>query len=383
MAGFPVRPIHVDREARRLASVLSHLLAPAAFRDPESWPLRAAAGLRDLVAADAAVVALEGGIEPSYQAVDLDDAVVRAYADHYGSVDLGIARQRAQRLPLWTRRRLWGRDELVRSEYYSDFALKHALHDAVGLAAYTHGRCLRVTLLFERADQMPASNAQRLRLLSVVLPAFQSGVVLHVQRGAWLGSLREVIDSAARPLAVCNRIGRVMHRNSSLAEVLALDTDGAVAAAVRQVSCAVAAPQTSPTAARYVLAVAGAAGRWNVQASRLEWEPGGESSTVLVALVPPTPMAEAASAFDLLLASHGLTSREREVFALLRRRYSNAEVAQALRISEHTARHHTENVLLKLGIHSRRQIGEIRCGGTTLAQLPRGGRNRELQRRLT
>jgi DNA-binding NarL/FixJ family response regulator len=53
---------------------------------------------------------------------------------------------------------------------------------------------------------------------------------------------------------------------------------------------------------------------------------------------------------------YGLTVREIEVTQLLLRGESNREIADRLNISEHTARHHTENVLGKLGIRSRAAI---------------------------
>ena len=53
---------------------------------------------------------------------------------------------------------------------------------------------------------------------------------------------------------------------------------------------------------------------------------------------------------------YGLTVREIEVTQLLLRGESNREIADRLNISEHTARHHTERVLGKLGIRSRAAI---------------------------
>jgi DNA-binding CsgD family transcriptional regulator len=53
------------------------------------------------------------------------------------------------------------------------------------------------------------------------------------------------------------------------------------------------------------------------------------------------------------LETHGLTPREAEVADLLARGLSNAAVARRLDISPHTARHHTQRVLAKLGVHSR------------------------------
>lgn len=54
-----------------------------------------------------------------------------------------------------------------------------------------------------------------------------------------------------------------------------------------------------------------------------------------------------------------LTAREQEVAMLLSDGLSNAQVAETLGVSTHTARHHTESVLLKLGVHSRAAAGAV------------------------
>lgn len=54
-----------------------------------------------------------------------------------------------------------------------------------------------------------------------------------------------------------------------------------------------------------------------------------------------------------LQRNYGLTTREVEVAELLESGLSNVAVAQRLGISPHTARHHTQRVLVKLGVHSR------------------------------
>lgn len=48
-----------------------------------------------------------------------------------------------------------------------------------------------------------------------------------------------------------------------------------------------------------------------------------------------------------------LTRKEAHVALLLAQRRSNAEIAESMRISPHTARRHTENVMLKLNVTSR------------------------------
>ena len=57
-----------------------------------------------------------------------------------------------------------------------------------------------------------------------------------------------------------------------------------------------------------------------------------------------------------------LTDRELEVTRLLSAGRSNADVAQQLGISEHTARRHTERVLSKLGARSRAEVPGLLLG---------------------
>lgn len=58
-----------------------------------------------------------------------------------------------------------------------------------------------------------------------------------------------------------------------------------------------------------------------------------------------------------LQAEHGMTPREVEVAMLLSEGCSNRTIAHRLGISPHTARHHTQRVLAKLGVHSRAEAG--------------------------
>jgi DNA-binding NarL/FixJ family response regulator len=53
----------------------------------------------------------------------------------------------------------------------------------------------------------------------------------------------------------------------------------------------------------------------------------------------------------------GLTRREAEVAELLSQGRSNQAIARELKISEHTARHHTQRILSKLEVHSRAEAG--------------------------
>ena len=58
-----------------------------------------------------------------------------------------------------------------------------------------------------------------------------------------------------------------------------------------------------------------------------------------------------------LQTRYDLTPRETEVADLLVQGRPNTAIAAALQISTHTARHHTQRVLTKLGVHSRAEAG--------------------------
>lgn len=92
---------------------------------------------------------------------------------------------------------------------------------------------------------------------------------------------------------------------------------------------------------------------------------GEERFRLVVELLPPNahgdrlPIAtfERVATEDLsetsLRERFRLTRKETLVALLLAQRRSNSEIADTLRISPHTARRHTENVMLKLNVTSR------------------------------
>lgn len=80
----------------------------------------------------------------------------------------------------------------------------------------------------------------------------------------------------------------------------------------------------------------------------------GKAADPVVVFVKQQPRA--ASVERLLAHRYALTPAECRVAMLLAERLSNREIASRCGIAEHTARRHTEQVLRKLHVHSRRDV---------------------------
>lgn len=62
---------------------------------------------------------------------------------------------------------------------------------------------------------------------------------------------------------------------------------------------------------------------------------------------------------EALMKRFGMTTREADVGLMLACGARNTAIASQLHISPHTARHHTENVLAKLGVHARAEVARV------------------------
>lgn len=72
---------------------------------------------------------------------------------------------------------------------------------------------------------------------------------------------------------------------------------------------------------------------------------------------------------EALMTRFGMTGREADVALLLVRGARNSAIASELHISPHTARHHTENVLSKLGVHARAEVARAVAEGMSAESL--------------
>jgi DNA-binding CsgD family transcriptional regulator len=108
-----------------------------------------------------------------------------------------------------------------------------------------------------------------------------------------------------------------------------------------------------------------ATGRYRLRAVRLRPGLFGSEGSVLVMA---DRLQDDALDRARIRERFGLTEREAEVAVLLADRRRNAEIARSLGVSVHTARHHIERVLLKLGGCKRRDVQRVLRSGLDAAE---------------
>jgi two-component system, NarL family, response regulator LiaR len=76
-----------------------------------------------------------------------------------------------------------------------------------------------------------------------------------------------------------------------------------------------------------------------------------EGARILISYNQPTPEYRREPEIDLLVRT--LSRRERDILELITAGYTNQRIAEARCLSMHTARTHIQNILVKLGVHSK------------------------------
>lgn len=178
----------------------------------------------------------------------------------------------------------------------------------------------------------------------------------HVVGRASLRGFTRVFDLLVEGVLFVDGDGRVAYMNPALARALHED-DGHDALLLRMRQLASSLPRPADVARESVAAsseVRTATARYLLRAMRVQGDVAGLQRAAVVTLERLTPQLPPA---ESLVDRFGLTTGEARVALLLTQGYSNSGVARKMEISPHTARHHTESVLLKLDVHSRAEVG--------------------------
>lgn len=357
-------------DVQRLEAAQRVLLSPLDTPAVDDWRAAVNRAMRELLDADMATFMLPSPGRALMYGAEIPPSALHAYAIHYRALDLGLVRRRRELgLQVWSRRLLWDRAVLARSEYYADFVLPNRLFDAVGITIAVAGGDALVGISFHH--ERPAGRrfgARGLALLTLVRAAFEAGVRACLSLAPSRDVLGRAFDALGQGLVAADAGGRVVAANRAAVRLLGREPAGTVLRRELQrmlASLAHAAhprPELADRAARWPalreLHLPDA--RYRVRGCIVGADDVLPRAPLLVAIeqMAPEPPPK-----ERLRDAFGLTDRESDVALLLAEGKSNAQIATALAISPHTARHHSESVMLKVGVGSRAQVAAIVARG--------------------
>lgn len=241
------------------------------------------------------------------------------------------------------------------SEYYNEYAGANGAHDTLGAMVSLGGETATTIAGLQFWHDSPTGRKfgeHEVELLRLLYPAFTAGVAAQVRWGQHRTDLLSMLDSLGQSTMVCGSEGEVVHQTPGLTEAISADAEGerirhnmiaAAKAAGNQTSCPAGLTRDVQTELA----------SYRISAARYPSLGPAARALVLVALDRTSPVLRDCSELQRM---YGLTQTEVRVAALLARGSSNSEVASELYISPHTARRHTERILLKMKARSRAEI---------------------------
>lgn len=357
---------HLERALRALLSPLEH-------ENVDEWRSEVNVALAMLLDADTVAFQLPLDDIDDFYTEDFDRSVMAGYLPMLAEMDPKYrnALHRTAELKVCNRQQLWNGalDEYYSSAYYNEFIVSIRAYDMLCAATSLEREGPPAMLyLHHQSPTGRRFGTRGRRLLRLLHPAFVNGIrTLERLRGVRASFVR-LLDSISDCVLLYDMDGRLRHRNAGFhdleltrrSEGAVLDVAGALAAnlaALCRARRSRARTGRGPVARRLWLD----ARTFVARATLWERAPGAVRPMIFVTLREEAPRAaphpKAESTISTTSAERfGLTAREADVAVLLARRHTNREIAEDLGISPHTARHHTQRVLRKMDVHSRREV---------------------------
>jgi DNA-binding CsgD family transcriptional regulator len=191
----------------------------------------------------------------------------------------------------------------------------------------------------------------------MALPLSDDAATVHA--GISLAPLAGVLDTIDQGIVLLASDSYPCFTNAAAERILVADAErGVIAREMRSVSRAALTDRAGHPAE---VEVATREGRYRMRAKILA-QPIREIRTRAVLVTIERAEARLPSS-ACLMRRFGMTSREADVALLLASGKRNVAIAEELNISTHTARHHTENVLAKLSVHTRAEVSRAIVDG--------------------
>ncbi len=334
----------------QMAEVARVLASPLSAETDEAWAFETQEAVRLAVKAEQGFIhwpdsgrLITGTVDP----INLD-----VYNSFYPLLrGIGYL-ERTSRLGVATRRDAYGPhyERMQGTTYTQEYLPTVNGYDSLALTVSgLSATAPSVQIILNRTSPTTRFEDDHVEVARHLYPAFVAGVAVLRQVSAARADLDALIDEVGGSCAIVGMDGRLRHLSRPLEAALARDPARAdVLEGVMTVSRD--ALRAEGIGARRVT---GARGVYRLSASlSCALRP-----LLIVAVEVPVPASRAEVAAGL-----GLTPRQAEVALLLAERRTNKEIAAALGVSTHTARHHVEAVLAALGVRRRNVSRALRDG---------------------
>ena len=353
-----------SRDIAHLNALSTALLSPLQSHSVDEWRARVGTALCTLF--DSEKVGFLLASVPGEQVLwskGLPDAVSEPYTASFDD-DAGIERSLRLGLGAYTQTAAVAGDWewYHRDPFVADLYIPNGLLDLAGMVTQPAGpesRAQLVTFLDRYGTER--FGAKGLALMQLARPAFEAGVASLRSLLQHRQSLTTTVDLLAESAWLFSSGGKLLHRNPAAMRVCLEDPSAReVENAVARVADLLLVGRRSEMAA---CGRTGASPTMEIRTDSARYEVRGcyvdavglEEMVLVLAERRSPPAVDV----EAVRTKYGLTQRQVEVAMLLTAGASTKKIAEQLGISLHTARRHTEQIFLKLGIHSRAQLHAI------------------------
>ena len=253
-----------------------------------------------------------------------------------------------------------------KTDFYNEVVAPNLLYAPLMLTANVHGSPLGAAVFnyYESESRADASADERKQLLRLLTIPFQAAINAYVAIRRQRDTLIAFGELSHLPLALFDMRGHAVHQSQALEQLLAVDPEAvriSVEAARMATNLSVGMSMRNPLAhLDHPIKSRLTTHRGSYGLSAISFGDGFGSGTIIGVMIEDLSPAR----FDAqrLVSEYHLTKRELQTAALLERRMSAKEIASTLGVSVNTARRHTEHVLSKLGVHSKRAADQRMTG---------------------
>jgi DNA-binding CsgD family transcriptional regulator len=347
-------------EIEELSRASTILLTPFVYETTDAWQRAACDAVRSLLRADASTLALSADGRTVFTGEPETVNVLQSLMlPDWAKLSLkpdGFRKQR--RVANWNE--LFDETAVRKSEFYNDLVRPHGLLAPLSMLDDIFvGELPSALTVYYEDEARPAPHVHRRKeILRLLYPSFSAGVRTHCQLTKAKADAMALADAGVEGVLVYDVAGKLLYENAAAARTLAADPENMkVRLEIDRLTRSLGSLAGGRAADARITSNARAeirtrAGTYNVAAVFFELGFASASEKIIVLLTSDCSPATD----DVATAErYGLSQREVQVAQLLKRGLGTRDVAACLGISIHTARRHTENILAKLGAHSRGQ----------------------------